>query len=256
MVAARILLRIGLLVGIVLILAGCMQALHEGSGAGSSQSSLSWPKPLAIASKTPAPEEVSHYRTQQSAMEVSPQDDETPAPEEEPATEETQPAPQGEPDTVEVASAPLPSATIPPTPIPPTFTVALPSPTPTIEQVVVLPPPPPMSKEELWHAQQQEREVFTSHRLYTTTSSDLWWYDHVNEQHVILGSFSGQFEAQAQFILAKDGQQALEVPYHVNESYGLEALSPVLMERIDAAGYHSGWIETYVILNDQVQPIE
>lgn len=243
-------LRVSLLVGMVLLLAGCMQALrgHDGTEGTHSSSSLSWPKPLALASKTPSPADVAQ-RDQQSAMEVtlsSPAP--TPMREEEHAIGVLTTA-EEEPRDTEVPPTSLPSTVTPTTAV---LVEAVPSPTPTIEQFVVLPTTPPLSKEERWHAQQQHREVFTPHRIYTTTGSELWWYDHVNEQHVALGSFSGEFEAQARFVLAKTEQPALEVPYHLNESYGLEALSPALMERIRTAGYGE-WIDAYVLLTDEVQ---
>jgi hypothetical protein len=89
---------------------------------------------------------------------------------------------------------------------------------------------------------------------FYTSGSELWWYDPLNQQHVILGRITGDFVAQAQFLLHGQGVEALEVPYQVNVGYGLTALSPALLERIRAAGYESDWIETYVFLTPNVLP--
>jgi hypothetical protein len=102
--------------------------------------------------------------------------------------------------------------------------------------------------------QQQDRVLFGGLAPFYTNGSELWWYDPLNQQHVILGRITGDFVAQAQFVLRGQGVQALEVPYQVNLSYGLTALSPALLERIRAVGYESEWIETYVFLTPNVLP--
>jgi hypothetical protein len=96
--------------------------------------------------------------------------------------------------------------------------------------------------------------VFDGLQPFTTPGSELWWYDPVNQQHVILGRITGDFAAQARFRLIGQGVDALEVPYQVNSSYGLTAISPALLGRIAAAGYESDWIETYVFLSPDVIP--
>ncbi len=101
--------------------------------------------------------------------------------------------------------------------------------------------------------QQIDRQVFATPQSYRTTGSELWWYDPVNQQHVILGTISGEFVTQAQFTLRGLGVPALEVPYQVNQRYGLTALSPALIARIEAAGYGE-WIETYLFLTPNVKP--
>lgn len=130
----------------------------------------------------------------------------------------------------------------------------LPTATPEPAATIVAPTFPPLSNEERWRGQQVGRDVFAAPRAYTTTSSELWWYDPVNQQHVILGSFAGTFEAQARFTLLGQGVEALEVPYRVNQRYGLTALSPALVQRIAEAGYDE-WIETYVFLTPNVRPL-
>lgn len=116
-----------------------------------------------------------------------------------------------------------------------------------------LPTPVALTTEERWRAQQIDRRPFEGPRPYYTTGSELWWYDPINQQSVILGRLTGDFLGQAEFTLRGQGVTALEVPYQINRSYGLTALSPVLLERISAAGY-TEWIETYVFLTPDVNP--
>jgi hypothetical protein len=111
--------------------------------------------------------------------------------------------------------------------------------------------PTPFTNEDRWRKQQIDRRPFEALRSYSTASSELWWYDPINQQSVILGRIMGGFSAQAEFTLRGQGVPALEVPYQVNVSYGLTALSPALLDRIRAAGY-SEWIETYVFSTPSV----
>jgi len=119
----------------------------------------------------------------------------------------------------------------------------------------VLPTQPRLSHLERWRQQEEQREVFSEFRHYETTGSELRWYDPVNQQHVVLGSLSGMFDAQAQFVLSSTQQHALEVPYQINQSYGLTAISSALVQRMHDAGYDD-WLETYVIVTDTVQARE
>lgn len=124
---------------------------------------------------------------------------------------------------------------------------------PTIQAPVVIAPDfPVLSPEDRWRAEQRYREVFDPPRAYTTNGSELWWFDPVNHHHVVLGNFSGDFQAQARFILRGQAIAALEVPYQVNHSYGLTSISSELVARIHAAGY-GDWIETYVFFTPDVQ---
>ena len=117
---------------------------------------------------------------------------------------------------------------------------------------LALPTASAVSNEERWRAQQQDRQLFEGLAPFATSGSELWWFDPVNQQHVVLGRITGEFVAQAQFQLRGQGVPALEVPYQINVSYGLTALSPALLGRVAAAGYESDWIETYVILSPDV----
>ncbi len=167
----------------------------------------------------------------------------------------TQPAPPTATPVLPTATQPAPPTATPvlPTatqPAPPTASPVQATPTP--EVVVVAPTLPPLSNEQRWRNQQTERNVFDSARTFSTSGSELWWYDPIQQQHVILGSFTGQFTAQARFVLSGQGRPALEVPYQINQSYGLTSISPALIERMQAAGY-TDWIETYVFESPSVE---
>ena len=164
--------------------------------------------------------------------------------------------------TVAVAPTAEPLLTLEPSPAPlltiePTATVEL----PTVEVPTAAPPLPTLSiatpaaqtNEERWRARQIGREVFPGLQGYSTLGSELWWFDPLNQQSIILGSITGPFDAQAKFVLRGQGVEALEVPYRINVSYGLTALSPAILDRIYAAGY-TEWIETYVFITANVSP--
>jgi len=130
--------------------------------------------------------------------------------------------------------------------------IAPPTPTLAPAPTIALPTLPALSPEERWRAQQLDRQIFPELRLYTTKRSELYWYDPINQQPVLIGTINGEFMAQATFFWRENSQPALEVPYQINRSYGLSALSPALIDRIRAAGY-SDWIETFVFLTPAVQ---
>jgi hypothetical protein len=162
------------------------------------------------------------------------------------------------PTAAEVRPSPSTPGSLAPDPVTATPSVTAPT-APEAPAVATLPPlnlptAPARTNEERWRAQQQDRVVFGELTPFFTSGSELWWYDPLNQQHVILGRITGDFAAQGQFVLHGQGVQALEVPYQVNVSYGLTALSPALLERIRVAGYESEWIETYVFLTPNVLP--
>lgn len=209
------------LVGVAGLLTGCMEALQSSSGA-------ELPPPAALPSPT--------------ALATS----------EVPAGAAERPAFPGSYAPDPATAAP----TLTPTVAPPTSTPASTptvAPTQVIFPTLALPTHEPLTPEDRWRAQQRDRRPFEAPRPYYTTGSELWWYDPVNQQSVILGRITGEFLGQAEFVLHGQGVPALEVPYQINISYGLTALSPVLVERIMAAGY-TEWIETYVFLTPDVTP--
>lgn len=251
-------LRVIVLAGMVLALASCMQALQTGNTKvmqpSPSQSGVTGTSPgltttlsqtvtttivTAMMEPSPVPSATEAMSTSSPAEVALPT-----------ATAQLVPTvarpTQTATVTPTVAATNTPTATATPTPAPPTAT-----PTPSV--TIVLPTLPSLTNEERWRLQQKDRQPFDEFRPYTTTGSDLWWYDPVNQQHVVLGNFSGPFEAQATFKLANNGKEALEVPYHVNQSYGITAISSALLQRIQDAGYGE-WIETYIIITPDVQP--
>jgi len=126
---------------------------------------------------------------------------------------------------------------------------------PSPARVVIIPATEvPISNNDRWRQQEVNRQPLPQPQIYTTLGSDLFWYDPIYRQSVSLGRFSGSFEVLATFELRGTDQPALEVLYEVNKRYGLTALSPALVERIRAAGYESGVIDTYVLNDDNVRP--
>jgi len=112
----------------------------------------------------------------------------------------------------------------------------------------------PETNEQRWRAQQQDRKVFDSPRLYIARKpATLWWYDTLTSQSVQIGSINGEFPAQAEFILRNAQQPALEVPYRINNDFGLTAISEAVRERMKAAGYSQS-VEAYVLRTDDIQP--
>ncbi len=151
------------------------------------------------------------------------------------------------PDPATVAPSPTPPvvATLPAAPAgPPEVTAAPP---------LIIAPTPERSNEQRWREQQADRQVLDPPHLYTTSAAELRWYDPLTQQHLVLGRISGDFLVQATFVLRAQGMPALEVPYRINASYGLTALSPAHIERLRAAGYVD-WVETYVLASPEVRP--
>ncbi|MCS6882128.1 MAG: hypothetical protein RMK84_00175 [Oscillochloridaceae bacterium] len=168
------------------------------------------------------------------------------------------PQPFGAPDVpatpTTAGSMALDPATIAPTPTMPAVSV-LPLATSAAAEAppLLIAPAPERSNEQRWREQQLDRQVFPAPRLYTTRNAELCWYDPLNQQHVVLGRIGGDFLVQATFVLRDRGLPALEVPYRINVSYGLTALSPAYIERLKAAGYVD-WVETYVLASPDVHP--
>lgn len=247
MVITRVRIRVALLVSLVIVLTGCMEALKT-DGLNDPQRSSSWPgvkdSPVSLPPKGEgfATSATLMRSTQEGAG--SPTAPALPSPsvngQAPPTATGAALPPTLPPNLTATAGMPVPTPT-------PTLT-ALPSPTATPEVVIVLPTPPTLNPQDRWREQQYNRVAFETLKPYQTTGSNLWWYDPINQQHVSLGSFSGDFLVQATFTLTLNSEpvEALEVPYQVNQSYGLQTLSPALLDRIKAAGYGE-WIDTYVI---------
>ena len=112
----------------------------------------------------------------------------------------------------------------------------------------------PETNQERWRAQQLDRKVNDPPRLYIARNPvTLWWYDPLTSQSVPIGTISGEFPVQAEFILRGAQQAALEVPYRINADFGLTAISEAVWERMKAAGYSQS-VEAYVLRTDDTQP--
>ncbi len=214
---------------LVVLLSGCMEELQTSRPAALQPS-----PPLAM--PTPVDQQSTPTIAQQQAPDVAGGDAQIPLPT---ATSTTDPAPV----TLETAATTVAVAGAPITDVPG-------DPAPAGDTVIVPATPQALSNEKRWRDRQVDRQIFDGLQRYVTSGSDLWWFDPVNQQHLRLGSFRGEFAAQARFRLADYGE-ALEVPYQVNQRYGITALSPAVLDRIAAAGYDE-WIETYVLLSPNV----
>lgn len=198
----------------VVLLAGCMQAMPTDLALRQASGTFGVSRPLA----TPTLD-VYEYALPASLERMPPPEEEPPAP----AALEPEPPPVEEP----------PASVFAPPPAEP-------------EVIVSAPPLPSYTNEERWRLQQRERQPFAAMQSFFTSNSQLWWYDPIQQQHLVLGTFRGAFTVQARFILQAQNAPALEVPYQINRSYGLTALSPAIIERMQAAGY-SEWVEAYVL---------
>ncbi len=125
--------------------------------------------------------------------------------------------------------------------------------TPTPAVIVVPLTQLPETNQQRWRAQQQDRKVNNPPRLYIARNPvTLWWYDPLTSQSVPIGTISGEFPAQAEFILHGEQQAALEVPYIINVDFGLTAISEAVRERMKAAGYSQS-VEAYVSRTADIQ---
>jgi hypothetical protein len=121
--------------------------------------------------------------------------------------------------------------------------------------VIVIPrPPAPETNEQRWRARQQDRKVNDPPRIFIARNPvTLWWYDPLTSQSAPIGTISGEFPVEAEFILRGDQQPALEVSYVINHDFGLTAISESVRERMKAAGYEQS-VEAYVVQTNDIQP--
>lgn len=106
---------------------------------------------------------------------------------------------------------------------------------------------------ERWRYVQINRTVLDGVQTYTTPSKQLlWWYDPVFGQPVKLGEIQGDFQVQATFRFRGQEVEALEVPYQVNQSFGI-TLPSAIVQRIQRAG-GGEWIEAFVYKTDDIRP--
>jgi hypothetical protein len=112
----------------------------------------------------------------------------------------------------------------------------------------------PETNEQRWRAQEQDRKVNDPPRIYIAPNPvTLLWYDPLTSQALTIGTISGEFPAQAEFILRGKQQAALEVPYRINSDFGLTAISDAVRERMKAAGYSQS-VEAYILRTADIHP--
>lgn len=208
-----------LIAALSLLLAGCMQPLPLDTN----KLRTATPGEPAVVHNSPSPQPEG-FSTPEG---VEPHETEVVSPE---ATEEIQPT-EGIPTAEPVAE--LPTPTLPPGLVP------------TVDVTR-----PQLTAQDIWRQQQAERQPFDQIRHVRAPGKVLlWWFDPQTRQHVPLGWIGPEFQAQARFRLTGTWLHALEVPYHVNQSYGL-VLSDSVLDRIRAAGYQTegpdAWIDAYV----------
>jgi len=124
-----------------------------------------------------------------------------------------------------------------------------------IPNVIVVPRTQlPATNEERWRAQEQERKINEPPQIYVAKSPvTLWWFDPLTSQSVPIGTLSGEFPVQAEFVLRSTQQAALEVPYRINNDFGLTAISDAVRERMKAAGYSQS-VEAYILRTADTLP--
>lgn len=128
--------------------------------------------------------------------------------------------------------------------------VASPEPTvnPTFEDVAVLP-----SVQDRWRYVQVERNVLPTVQTYRTTGSEiLWWYDPVFGRTIKLGEIQGSFPVQATFRFRGQEAEALEIPYQVNQSFGI-TLPQAVLNQMQQAGVGE-WAEAFVYVDSDISP--
>lgn len=172
------------------------------------------------------------------------------------------------PPSVDQSSAPAPAESTAPAPLesvaPPVASDAgvgvesppaapvVPAVTPTVDPVfqgIQLP-----GTQERWRYVQVDRAVLDGLQTYTTPARTiLWWYNPVFGREVKLGEIQGPFPVQATFRFRGQEVDALEVPYQINQSFGI-TLPPAIVDQIRAAGYEGDWIEAFVYQTSDIQP--
>jgi hypothetical protein len=171
------------------------------------------------------------------------------------------PAIEATPATADAGTVPTANQPIEATqaaPATPTVSAAptIPAPIPPATPAVVVIPQTaiPLNNEQRWRAQQIDRQPFDQQRLYiANTDVALLWYDPMTGQSLEIGTIRGEFPAQAQFILRNDRHPALEVPYRINQDFGLTAISEAVRARMKTAGYTES-VEAYIERTEAVVP--
>jgi len=110
----------------------------------------------------------------------------------------------------------------------------------------------PETNEQRWRAQEQDRQVIQPPQIYVASSLvPLLWYDPLTGQSLQIGMIFGEFPAQAGFTLRSTQQPALEVPYRINNDFGLTSISDAVRDRMRNAGY-TQTVEAYIVTTDAI----
>ena len=205
-----------------LILSGCAQALQRAGG--NSRPGLPTSTP-GVETQRPAAASTSVTEP------VAPQVDST-GPE------------AGAPGATAEAAPPAEAAPAPPAEAPPAPPAegAAPAPAAPATAPTVVPElanvqlPTAADLEGRWRAMQIERVPFDAPRAYVSPGYQIvWWFDPIFGQIVPIGELRGEFTVQATFRLKGQWIGALELPYHVNQQYGITVPDPIL-KRMQQAG--------------------
>lgn len=96
-----------------------------------------------------------------------------------------------------------------------------------------------------WRDMQVDRAPFDAPRTFVSSGSEIvWWFDPLFGQLVPIGEIRGEFVAQAGFRIKGQWIGALEIPYQVNQAYGIVVPEPIL-QRMQNAG-KGEWAEVFV----------
>ncbi|GAB4203734.1 MAG: hypothetical protein OHK0022_28190 [Roseiflexaceae bacterium] len=124
-----------------------------------------------------------------------------------------------------------------------------PEPAPAVETPAASPATDAQTR---WQNQQLERADFPEPRTFVAQRPvDLLWFDPLSGQRLVIGQLIGAFPAQASFTLRATNQPALLVRYEIDKSFGLTSISPVLKQRMQAAGV-GPTTDAYVILSTDI----
>lgn len=111
----------------------------------------------------------------------------------------------------------------------------------------------PQTNEARWRAQQIDREVLDPPQIYRVVRrTPLFWFDPETGQILEIGTVLGDIPVQARFRLRSTGAAALEVPYRINNDFGLTAISEAVRSRMEAAGYTFS-VEAFLLESDAIQ---
>jgi hypothetical protein len=136
----------------------------------------------------------------------------------------------------------LPAEGAPPAEVAPAEPAAEPTVNPALANVQL---PSAADLEQRWREMQVDRAPFDAPRSFVSSGSEIvWWFDPLFGQLVPIGEIRGEFVAQASFRIKGQWIGALEIPYNVNQAYGIVVPEPVV-QRMRNAG-KGEWAEVFI----------